>query len=111
MKQIKRNKTAYQKKQADVTGISEDKVILIVEEEKRPERVKYDLEVISKCNFMIDKNQKVYPLNKPVLFVLVQGCEEETEYLENEGTLRLVIICDKESFKDEYNRTIQKGLL
>lgn len=105
--QIVGKKGAYQKKQADVTGISGDRVILIVEEEKNPKNVKHDLEAISKCNFMIDKNNKVYPLNKTVLFVVVQDLEEETEYLENEGTVGLVIICDKESFKHEYNRTMQ----
>lgn len=105
VRQIVNTKRAYQKKQADVTGIKEDRVILIVEEEKTPKRVKHCLEVIPKCNFMIDKNNKVYPLSKAVLFVLVQGREEETESRKNEGTLGLVIICNKKSFKHEYNLT------
>ena len=109
--QILRKKRAYQKKQADVTGISGDRVMLIVEEEKDPKNVKHDLNKIPKCNFMIDKINKVYSLNKSVLFVLVQDFEEETKYLENEGTLELIIICDKKSFKHEYNRTMQKELL
>ena len=104
-------KGAYQKKQADVTGISGDRVILIVEEEKDPKRVKHDLEVIHKCNFMIDRDNKVYSLNKSVLFVLVQNFEEETKYPKNKGILKQIIICDKDSFKHEYHRIMQKEQL
>ncbi len=108
---IKGGKRAYQQKQADVTGIIGDKVILIVEEEKDPKRVNYDLEKLSKCNFMIDDEDKSYPLSNSVLFVLVQNRKEETESFENVGILKLVVICDKESFKYEYDLAVQKGLL
>ena len=108
---ILRKKRVYQKKQADVTGISGDRVILIVEEEKDQKNIKHDLDTILKCNFMIDRDNKVYSLNKSVLFVLVQNFEEETKYPKNKGILKQIIICDKDSFKHEYHRIMQKEQL
>jgi hypothetical protein len=106
IKKIKNQKRKYQVKQADITGTFENKLKLIVEEEKTKNNIDYALNNISKCNFMVDNRDNIYFMDNPILFILVQNYNESTKYIESLGNIKRVIICDREKFEFEYNRAI-----
>ncbi len=101
-------KRQFQKKQSDVIGISNNKVVIIVEEEKDPKRETYDIKTIKDCNYMITRDNQVFSLNRPTLFILLQA-KKESEVKNNEiGCLNKVVVCSKDSFKDEYTRIMSE---
>ncbi|UCH71442.1 MAG: hypothetical protein JSW62_03315 [Thermoplasmatales archaeon] len=94
-----------QKKWADICGIKNDKVKIIIEEELKPkeEKVIKDIEKISKCNTLwIDRN---YSFDQNCsLYILINNnyYNLPEQEIENKGSLIKIIVCTTEAFIDKH---------
>jgi len=97
-----------QKKEADVCAIKDGKLKIIIEEEQHPtvNKVKNDIEIISKCRYLwIEEDE--YPFDADcVLFILLFNNKNEIheEVIENKGSLKQIVVCKKELFQEKYNQ-------
>jgi len=99
--------TKFHKKRPDVCGIKNNKLKIIVEEERKPARSKIeeDIEKISKCKYLwTDGNE--FDLDPDcVLFILLYNNINSVQerVVENKGNLKRIVVCDKESFSEKYD--------
>ena len=96
-----------QKKWADMCGIKNDKVKIIIEEELKPteKKVENDIEKISKCKSLwIDKDYSFDP--DCVLFVLLNNNIKDVpeQVIENKGSLKRIVVCGTELCQDNYTQ-------
>ncbi len=103
-----------QEKWADICGIKNDKVKIIIEEELKPKKKKIidDIERISKCrtswingNYSFDQNC--------ILFILINNNIHNLpeREIKNKNNLKKIIICTTESFKDKHSKIIDSSLI
>ena len=98
----------FHKKWSDICAIQGGELRIIVEEERRPsdQKVREVIEKTARCRYVwVDRESLAFSPDC-VLFVLLydntQGVTERV--IEGKGSLRRVIVCDKGSFKEKYDR-------
>lgn len=95
------------KKWADVCGIKNDKLKIIVEEERKPTKYKIEeeIEIISKCKYLWSDGSEFDIDQDCVLFILLYNNINNVQerVLENKGNLKRIVVCDKESFREKYD--------
>ncbi len=94
------------KKWADICAIQNGKARVIIEEERHPteKKVSEDIATIVKCRY-VWTDEDLFPFDPHcVLFILlndnVNRIRERTSW--NVGSIKTVIVCDKESFREKY---------
>lgn len=94
------------KKWADICAIRNGKARVLVEEERRATegKVTADIDTISKCKYDWTDDE-LFPFDpKCVLFILlydnVHNVHERV--IRDKGSLKVVVVCNKESFREKY---------
>jgi hypothetical protein len=93
-------------KWADICGIKNGKLKIIIEEERKPRDAKIaeDIEIISRCKFLWVDNKGVEFDDQCILFILIYSNINniQEKVIENKGNLRRVVVCDRELFRERY---------
>lgn len=98
----------FHKKWADICGIKNEKLKIIIEEERKPTipKIEEDIEIISKCRYLWTGGKEFKFDPDCVLFILlynnINNIQERV--VENKGNLKRIVVCNKELFKEKYNR-------
>ncbi|NJD53845.1 MAG: hypothetical protein FIB07_13370 [Candidatus Methanoperedens sp.] len=98
------------KKWPDVCGISNDKLKIIIEEERKPPNntIEEDINIISKCKYLWVDN-KEFPFDPEcTLFILLYNNINSIpeNVIENKGNLKRIVVCDKQLFEQKYTQYV-----
>lgn len=98
----------FHKKWADVCGIENEKLKILIEEERKPTipKIEEDIEIISKCRYLWTGGKEFKFDPDCVLFILLYNNINNVQerVVENKGSLKRIVVCNKELFKEKYNR-------